>query len=79
MNDVPELTTCHYCGSTNTVAGEPGGRFESKCRNCGEWFPTLEHPNGCFYGSFGGYSDRWHIPKNVICNLPHGDDAIFLE
>jgi hypothetical protein len=71
---VPELTTCHRCRSTNTVQNDT----EMMCRDCGEWSSVCDHPSGCFYGTFGGYFDAWHIPKGSACGLPHGEDAIHL-
>lgn len=72
---VAELTTCHHCKGTNTVQNDE----EMYCRDCGNWSPVLDHPAGCFYGSFvGAYPDAWHIPKDSKCDLPHGDDAIYL-
>jgi hypothetical protein len=39
----------------------------------------IDHPAGCFYGSFAGaYSDRWHIPQGVECGLDHGEDPMRL-
>jgi hypothetical protein len=41
---------------------------------------VLDHPQGCFYGSFlGAYPDRWHIPFDSNCPLDHGDDPIRLD
>ncbi len=40
--------------------------------------PT-DHPAGCFYGSFGGYDDNWHIPAEAQCGLDHGERPIQLE
>ncbi len=83
MSDfVPELTTCHYCRSTNTVMGETGrgdDEPESLCRDCGKWFSPLDHPAGCFYGSFAGaYPDVWHVVRGSGCDLPHGDEIVWL-
>lgn len=40
---------------------------------------VLDHPAGCFYGSFiGAYPDAWHIPYGVECELDHGDEPIHL-
>jgi len=72
------LTTCHHCRSTNTVWGQPEGRDESLCRDCGQWFTPLDHPLGCFYGSFAGaYPDVWHVVRGNGCDLPHGDEVAY--
>lgn len=37
---------------------------------------TMDHPAGCFYGSFANaYPDIWHIPWNADCPFDHGEDA----
>lgn len=39
----------------------------------------VDHPDGCFFGTFGGYPEAWHIPAGSKCRLDHGEKPIQLE